>query len=134
MLIAGRAEWCDSSPFVATAAKNLQSLGFGLSTSLLECLAASSEEAVADWYAEIVPILEKMVGAHRTFEPFYPNFPKQVMEASDAELFFNAMTHYFGFVLSDLLGDPNLVVLPELREGSSSDPRRVSRTPLDRPR
>lgn len=42
----------------------------------------------------------------------YPNFPTQVMEASDAELFFNAMTHYHGFWLSDLLGDPNLVVLP----------------------
>lgn len=34
------------------------------------------------------------------------------MEASDAELFFNAMTHYYGFVFSDMLGDPNLVVLP----------------------
>ena len=101
-----------SSQVVATAAKNLQSLGFGLSKPLLERLAASSEAVIADWYAEVVPILEKMVGAHRTFDPFYPNFPKQVMEASDAELFFNAMTHYFGFVLSDMLGDPNLVVLP----------------------
>lgn len=102
----------DSSQAVATAAKNLQSLGFGMSTPLLERLAASSEDVVSDWYAEVVPIFEKIVGAHRTFQPFYPNFPRQVMEASDAELFFNAMTHYFGFVLSDMLGDPNLVVLP----------------------
>jgi hypothetical protein len=34
------------------------------------------------------------------------------MDASDAELYFNAITHYFGFVLSDMLDDPNLVVLP----------------------
>ncbi len=97
---------------VATAAKNLQSLGFGLSRPLLERLSSLPRQVVVDWYRSIQPVLEKMVGAHRSFKPMYPNFPKQVMEASDAELYFNAMTHYFGFVLSDTLGDPNLVVLP----------------------
>lgn len=104
----------DGSPrAAATVAKNLQSLGFGLTAKLLERLTTLSEDAVAEWYAEVVPVLEKMVGAHRTFQPFYPNFPQQVMEASDAELFFNAVTHYFGFVVSDMLGDPSLVVLPK---------------------
>jgi hypothetical protein len=61
----------------------------------------------------VKPVLAKMVGAHREFRPMYPNFPNQVMEASEAELWFNAMANYFGFHLSDLLGDPNLVVLPQ---------------------
>lgn len=99
-------------PVVATTAKNLQSLGFGLSTPLLERLSTLPESHVAEWYEAVLPILKKMVGRHRAFKPFYPNFPKQVMEASEAELYFNAMTHYFGFVLSDMLDDPNLVVLP----------------------
>jgi hypothetical protein len=97
---------------VSTAAKNLQALGFGLSSPLLERLIALGDEQVVEWYEAVLPILQKMVGAHRSFDPMYPNFPQQVMEASEAELFFNAMTHYYGFFLSDLLGDPNLVVLP----------------------
>ncbi|QDT96806.1 TerD family protein [Gimesia aquarii] len=97
---------------VSTVARNLQSLGFGLSAPLLERLSVLLEETVIEWYDEVLPVLKKMVGAHRSFDPMYPNFPKQVMEASDAELFFNAMTHYYGFVLSDLLDNPNLVVLP----------------------
>ncbi len=105
---AGRA----SRRAVSTVAKNLQSLGFGLSVSLLDRLATLSDEGVAEWYTSLLPTLKEMVGAHRSFNPMYPNFPRQVMEASDAELFFNAMTHYYGFVLSDMLGDPNLVILP----------------------
>ncbi|MEO1525275.1 MAG: TerD family protein [Planctomycetota bacterium] len=101
-----------TSPVVATTARNLQALGFGLSAPLLKRLATLSDSAVAKWYRSVLPTLKKLVGAHRKFEPFYPNFPKQVMEASDAELYLNAMTHYFGFVLSDMLDDPNLVVLP----------------------
>lgn len=101
-----------SQEVISTSAKNLQALGFGLSTSVLERLSTLSNDEVANWYANTLPILQKMVGAHRSFNPMYPNFPRQVMEASDAELFFNAMTHYFGFVISDMLGDPNLVVLP----------------------
>jgi len=97
---------------VTTAAKNLQALGFGLSGPLLERLSELSHGDVKAWYESVLPILQEMVGAHREFKPMYPNFPRQVMEVSDAELYFNAMTHYFGFYLSDLLDDPNFVVLP----------------------
>lgn len=102
-----------SSGEIATVAKNLQSLGFGLSKSVLERLATLSCDEVAAWYVKVLSILQRMVGAHRTFNPMYPNFPKQVMEASEAELFFNAITHYFGFVVSDVLGNPDFVVLPQ---------------------
>ena len=97
---------------VSTVARNLQSLGFGLSSDLLARLSSLPEEFVVEWYEEVVPTLKKMVGAHRAFMPMYPNFPKQVMNASEAELFFNAMTNYYGFMLSDMLNDPTLVVLP----------------------
>jgi hypothetical protein len=97
---------------VATAASNLRSLGFGLSRSLLDRLSTLSEMEVSAWYHSVTPILQQMVGSHQSFSPMYPNFPQQVMEASDAELYFNAVTHYFGFQLSDMIGDPTLVVLP----------------------
>ncbi|WP_146504651.1 hypothetical protein [Rubinisphaera italica] len=97
---------------VATAVKNLMALGFGLKETLIERLRTLDDAQISAWYQSVLPILQEMVGAHRKFTPMYPNFPHQVMEASEAELFFNAMTHYFGFHLSDALGDPNLVVLP----------------------
>ena len=98
---------------VATAVKNLQALGFGLKAPLLERMKSQSDTEVIEWYNSVLPVLQEMVGAHRQFNPMYPNFPRQVMAASEAELFFNAMTHYFGFQLSDALGDPSLVVLPQ---------------------
>lgn len=106
-----------SSPsLIATASKNLQSLGFGIKQSILDRLSSYSESELIDWYETIVPVLKEMVGADCEFNPMYPNFPRQVMEASEAELYFNAITHYFGFALSDALGDPSLVVLPQYRK------------------
>ena len=42
------------------------------------------------------------------------------MEASEAELYFNAMTHYYGFVLSDMLGRSESGHSASLREGSTA--------------
>ena len=36
-----------------------------------------------------------MVGANVEYRPMYPNFPKQVVEASDCELLVYALTHYW---------------------------------------
>lgn len=105
-----------TSAEIATVAKNLQSLGFGLKPAVWEQLSTFSSRELKSWYDGILPILQKMVGAHRNFKPMYPNFPRQVMEASDAELYFNAITHYFGFVVSDLLGNPDFVVLPHYKK------------------
>ena len=71
---------------VSTAGRNLQSLGFGLSTALLERLGTLTNEAVGEWYESVLPPLKDMVGAHRSYQPMYPNFPRQVMEASDADI------------------------------------------------
>lgn len=111
----------NSAPeFAATAAKNLQALGFGLDAQLTDKLRSLGASQIAAWYESVVPVLQEMVGAHRQFSPMYPNFPRQVMRASDAELFFNALTHYYGFHLSDLLGDSNLVVLPRYEKENRS--------------
>ena len=101
-----------ASAEIATVAKNLQALGYGLSQSVLEKLATLSSQEVTNWYQEILPVLQRMVGAHREFKPMYPNFPRQVMEASHADLYLNAIVHYYGFMLSDMLGDPDFVLLP----------------------
>jgi hypothetical protein len=97
---------------VATLNKNLEPIGFTLSRPLAERLLTQSPEATANFYQEILPILKKMVGAHRQFKPMYPNFPAQVMEAHDLELYWNAMMHYWSAFVADVTGVPGVITLP----------------------
>lgn len=85
---------------LATMLKNIESLGFTFSPALLEQLGTLDEAQITEFYGHTVDCLRKMVGANREFAPMYPNFPKQVMDMSEAELYFNAIMHYTG----DLLG------------------------------
>ncbi len=97
---------------VATFNRNIGTLGFTLSPDLMAALSQVGEDEIAALYKEVVLVLEKMVGAHRQFKPMYPNFPKQVMEASALELYLNAMRHYWGSFVADVLKVP-VRLLPE---------------------
>ena len=82
--------------YVATAVKNLERLGYTASPRLIERLQTLSERDLAMLYGEMVSTLREMKGAGVAWTPMYPNFPRQVMEASEAELYINALMHYFG--------------------------------------
>ncbi|BFH15271.1 hypothetical protein J6TS7_60680 [Paenibacillus dendritiformis] len=79
---------------LATAMKNIAALGFTCSPALLAALRTLSEVSFLRWYKALIHSLKKLVGAHVAYRPMYPNFPEQVMEASDAELYLNAWYHY----------------------------------------
>jgi hypothetical protein len=111
-----------NDPLVATLNRNLMSLGFVLSQELTAVLSSNTREEIKAVSAEIIPVLEKMVGAHRKYRPMYPNFPRQVMEASDFELYTNAMMHYWAAAVRDALqGQPRLHGGP-LAPGASPTP------------
>lgn len=74
--------------------KNISTLGFVFSETLIERVGTLSQDRLAVFYRETVKALQEMVGAHREFKPMYPNFPAQVMEATEARLFLTAITHY----------------------------------------
>lgn len=93
-----------SELYVATALKNLESLGFTFSLKLLEAVRTMSKEDFLLWYKKITALIKKSVGAHVHHEPMYPNFPNQVMEMDRAELYMNAIRHYLDFVVRDLTG------------------------------
>src|SRR4051794_28746986 len=76
---------------IATAAKNVESLGYVLSEGLVEKLTRLNPVQVDAFYQRLVKDLRALVGARRPFHPMYPNFPKQVMEMTEAELYFNAL-------------------------------------------
>jgi hypothetical protein len=92
--------------YLATLLKNIESLGFTCSPTLIEQLRTCSREQLEKLAGEIVPALRAMVGANVPYTPMYPNFPGQVMEASAAELYINAILHYLTLELPPYAKEP----------------------------
>ena len=82
---------------VGAILKNVQSLGFTFARDILEMLFHYNRAELESFYRNLIPELKKLVGADVQYNPMYPNFPQQVMEASDVELFINAIVHYWSF-------------------------------------
>lgn len=82
---------------VMTLQANVINLGFIMSTDLIDELSEIEVNAFESFSKEFVDILRKLKGADVDYNPMYPNFPKQVMEASDAELWMNAILHYWTY-------------------------------------
>ena len=79
---------------IAALQRNIESLGFVLAPEVCQRLTTLSLPKIETFYKDLVSTLREMVGAHRAFNPFYPNFPAQVMELSRVELYWNAIIHY----------------------------------------
>lgn len=99
-----------------TIAKNFEELGYRCSLQLLKMLENSNIDDLINFYKAIVPVLQKVRGGHKSFNPMYPNFPKQVMEFSDAQLYNNAIKHYYASFISDLVDNTEIVWSPETDE------------------
>lgn len=82
--------------YIATFMKNIESLGFTFSADVIRVLNSYNTNGITNLYKAIIPILKEKVGAHKQFNPMYANFPLQVMEAEDSELYINAILHYTG--------------------------------------
>lgn len=83
-------------PLLTTFQKNLESLGFSMSPALAERIATLDEGQAESLHKRLIRELGIMVGAHHPLNPMYPNFPAQVMRLSEAELYWNALQHYWG--------------------------------------
>lgn len=97
---------------IATFNLNIQALGYTLSPKVIEALSSQSQASAFLVLDEILTTLKEIKGV-KNYRPMYPNFPKQVIEASDAELYINAIIHYFSFLLVDITGDPDKIWLPK---------------------
>ena len=85
----------EASPELAgTLLKNIEGLGFTLSLTLQARVTTLDSEELAAFYEMLTAALRDLVGAHVPWKPFYPNFPAQVMEMSEAQLYLNALFHY----------------------------------------
>ena len=93
-IVLERGDSTQSEAVVAALLKNLESFGYTLSQELIGISQTLSNEQLEAIYKQLVQDLQKMLGANREFKPMYPNFPQQVMEMSEGELYFNAIIHY----------------------------------------
>jgi hypothetical protein len=74
---------------------NLMRLGFIASEELSARLDTLSSSEISAFSNDLIPFLKALKGADVVYNPMYPNFPDQVMDASGAELLFNAIAHYW---------------------------------------
>ena len=90
-------------PVLATFQKNLESLGFSMAPALAMRVGTLDIEHAESLHRRLLKELRVLVGAHHPLNPMYPNFPMQVMRSSEAELYWNALLHYWGMV--DRIGE-----------------------------
>lgn len=82
--------------YAATVAKNMEALGYIPSAEMFREMI--KEKGLAIMVNEcVIPVLKSLKGADISYNPMYPNFPKQVMDMALSELYTNAIIHYFTF-------------------------------------
>lgn len=87
----------DITAQVASFSAAMIQLGFIPTAALLKQLECRSPRELSLIYDEYLPAMSELKGANVQYKPMYPNFPTQVMEASEAELYYNAILHYVTF-------------------------------------
>jgi hypothetical protein len=85
-----------SDDYIFNLLKNIESLGYTFSSELIETVKTLSVDRLKQFYKQLISDLKENVGAYVEFKPMYPNFPEQVKEASEQELYSNAFWHYLG--------------------------------------
>jgi hypothetical protein len=73
---------------------SLNRLGYNMSSELLNALRTKSVPFIIDLHAKVKTTLKEIKGVHVTSKAFYPNFPGQVMETRETDLYLNAFLHY----------------------------------------
>ena len=84
----------DNSVLAATAVKNLQSHGVTIDSTGFELLKTASKKDITDWYYDTQEMFLESSGGNHSYKPFYPNFPEEVMQKDDFELFIDQILHY----------------------------------------
>jgi stress response protein SCP2 len=82
--------------YLVAIQKNIEGLGYSFSVDVLKVIKHMDKEQIGSFYEDVMNALKQLVGAHVKHKPIYPNFPKQVADASEVELYVNAQLHYFG--------------------------------------
>lgn len=91
---------------VISIQQDIEQFGYLLHDNVIKSLLYTDIEYLTEFHYNLVNILKKLTGADVRYKPMYVNFPSQVMSMTEADLYYNAMLHYFG----DLIG---CTILPD---------------------
>lgn len=80
--------------YLATILKNLEAYGYTVSDGMYHILSGYSRDELLEFYREVKGLILHECGGDYQYHPMYANFPEEVMEKSDAELYLNAFLHY----------------------------------------
>lgn len=83
---------------VATVLANMASYGYAPSLDAVRALRLLSVDELGEFWANAEPAFKELTGANRNMAQFvvYKNFPKEVLEMSDAQYWFNQLFMYLG--------------------------------------
>ena len=87
----------DSLAHLFTLELNLGSLGFRLEQNFALTLAKQPVEVIDELHNELIPAIKALIGADKEYKVMYPNFPKQVANASHADLWINTILYSIKF-------------------------------------
>jgi len=87
--------WMDNAQFVSTVQANLMKYGYMLDREAFEAMATTDLAWIKEWHDEIINYLRTQLGDDKEYRLFYNNFPDEVMEKSDCEIFFERILHYW---------------------------------------
>jgi hypothetical protein len=82
--------------YIFNLLKNIEGLSYTLSTELIEVVKTLSLDRLRTFYKQLITDLRENVGENVEFKPMYPNFPEQIKETTEEELYSNAFWHYLG--------------------------------------
>lgn len=85
----------DNRQLVYSLNAEMMRLGFVLSHKLMDGLISLPKDKLEKLSKKIITCLKKLKGDDVRYNPMYPNFPQQVMDMSEIELYFNALMHYW---------------------------------------
>lgn len=106
---------------MATVAMNLSYYGFSLSKEATKALSKLSNSQLERWWSEVEPELKAITGDNRNIGDFvvYKNFPKEVLEKSEAEYWIAQICMYWGvpneYFTQPVEPRPNLKGQPQLK-------------------
>jgi len=84
-----------SATYALTLNAHLMSQGYVLSEALFDALKTAPSDLSVTLAETLLPAVKALKGSHVVHKPMYPNFPEQVIQASSAELYLNAIMHYY---------------------------------------
>jgi hypothetical protein len=80
--------------YLATVLMEMRKIGFAPDEKLFQEMSCLDKTQLIDFHHEVMPTLQELVGADVEWIPFYRNFPEEVMNATDFELYWNALCYY----------------------------------------